>query len=87
MTYDDLLPHEKEMYRDLDLVSKRAPLERDKDGIIRFQSNWAVVWMVRQISLNDLWMASRNGHQDQELRQVYRMMGYSLCGFMDIFCQ
>lgn len=87
MTYRNLSPKLRQDYADLDLISKDYPLEWDV-GVIRFKKNWAVAWLTRQVSLNDLARAHDTGNWPlEDMMMVYRMMGYSLCGFMDIFSE
>lgn len=85
MTYANLGKKTREDYEDLDEISKSYPLEWD-GNVIRFKANRAVKYAVDHINLNDLFKeARRNDWPEEELKMFYRMMGYSLCGFMDVF--
>lgn len=85
MTYADLPEKTRKDYEDLDEISKSYPLEWD-GKVLRFKANRAVKFAVDQINLNDLWReAQRNDWPPEELKIFYRMMGYSLCGFMEVF--
>ena len=70
----------------------------DNRGVLRYKTNKVVRHLIDNTDLNELWAhLYRNGHitQDDEctkggpwledMKEVYRMMGYSLCGFADIF--
>jgi hypothetical protein len=85
MNYYDLAPKQKADYELLDDASRAHPLEV-KDGVLRFVSNRAVRYAVDRIDLNDMAKeANRNEWPLEDLMTFYRMMGYSLCGFLDIF--
>jgi hypothetical protein len=85
MTYRDLDHELRTAYFDLDEESKRYPLEWD-GNVIRFKANAAVRWVSRKIDLNALSIASQDADWPiQDVMTFYRMMGYSLSGFMDIF--
>lgn len=86
MTYRDLTVKEREDYSDLDEESKQAPLERSSDGVLRFVPSRPIQFAASRISLNDMWVeAQRNRWPDADMRRFYRGMGYSLCGFSEIF--
>lgn len=93
MTYQNLDRKTREGYEDLDEISKRYPLIFDGDGVLRFQQNRAVRFAADVLTheehgrnLNCMWIQAQREHWPMEdLRQFYREMGYSLCGFMDIF--
>ena len=85
LTFYNLPPDVQEAYAGLDDASKQYPLEMD-GKVIRFKANLPVKFCVDHINLNDLWKeASRNDWPGEDLRQFYREMGYSLCGFLEIF--
>ena len=85
MTYHDLSPELQEAYADLDDESKSAPLEW-RDGVLRFKSNAAVRYALDHTNLSDMWIdASRNEWPREDIMSLYRQMGYSLCGFCDVF--
>ena len=85
LTYKDLPRETKKTYARLDHVSKQYPLEFI-DGVLRFKRNVAIQYCIDHISLNDMWVeSSRNRWPITDLMTIYRMMGYSLCGFMEIF--
>ena len=86
MTYKDLTVKERADYFDLDIESKNAPLERDAEGVLRFVPSRPIQFAASRISLNDMWLeAGRNRWPDADMRRFYRGMGYSLCGFSEIF--
>ncbi len=86
MKFTDLDTKTQETYADLDEQSKRYPIELDASGVLRFKRNRAVVYAVDHCNLNDLWIeAQRNDWAESDLKALYRMMGYSLCGFLEIF--
>lgn len=89
MTYADLPADVQAVYADLDDVSKAYPIERfdglSRNGSYRFVPNKAVVWAITRVNLNDLWQAARSYISDDDMMQVYREMGYTLCGFVEIF--
>ena len=87
MTYHDLPKELQESYADLDEESKQAPLTW-RDGVIRFAENIAVRYAVDHCNLNDMWMEGiRNEWPIQDVMRLYRQMGYSLCGFMEVFTE
>jgi hypothetical protein len=87
MTYSDLKGKAKADYADLDEISKAYPLEWT-GPVIRFKQNCAVAWLIDNASLNSLGRAYSIGNWPlEDMMQVYRMMGYSLCGFQEIFAQ
>jgi hypothetical protein len=85
MTYRDLDKPLRKSYRDLDRESKRAPLEWD-GKVLRFKKTPAVSWAVDRIDINGLWVAAQvEGWPIRDLMSLYRHIGYSLSGFMDVF--
>lgn len=67
-----------------------------EDGVRRFKRNWAVSLMAdaasrgRKFDLNDLWMiydSCKSKERLEQLKDFYRMLGYSVCGFHEIFDQ
>jgi hypothetical protein len=94
MNYYDLPPDLQEEYADLDEASKRYPLEfTDKARSLRFKQNKAVRFAMdalchSRVNLNHLCIAAqREGWPLEDVRMFYRMSGYSLCGFLEIFIQ
>jgi hypothetical protein len=61
---------------------KSFPTVIDEQGVQRFKMNAAVRWCVDHVSLNALWIA---GLPKNDVRALYRMMGYSVCGYADVF--
>lgn len=54
------------------------------DGVQRFPTNRAVRWLINKYEpLNELWRTY--GPVDDDLRELYRLIGYSVCGYGDIF--
>ena len=88
MTYNDLRPGLREAYKNLDRAAKKALLELD-GNVLRFKGNKCVQFYVlrsKNPSLNDLIVAAKEGGWPKShLRKFYRMMGYSLDGYLDIF--
>lgn len=67
-----------------------------EDGVRRYKRNWAVSLMAdaamhgRKFDLNDLWRIyahTKNPERLQQLKDFYKMLGYSVCGFHDVFDQ
>lgn len=57
------------------------------DGILRYKENPVIRWMADHCNLNELWIAHTNdgvGTREQ-MKQMYRDIGYSLGGFVEIF--
>jgi hypothetical protein len=98
MTWYDLSPEWQEGYKDLDENSKRYPLKWFNDAI-RFKPNVIVRFLIDKLTedkprfhgdgrfdLNNLWNVAYKEHWPvEDMRQVYRMMGYSLSGFLEVF--
>jgi hypothetical protein len=85
MTYYDLSEDIRAAYADLDAISKNYPLEMD-GVVLRFRKNRAVCFMAYSANLNDLLVMAY--HQEwpiEDVRMLYRMMGYSLGGFCELF--
>ena len=56
------------------------------DNVIRFRSSSLQYWLKEHVSLNDLWIEYANKRfTKEEVMQFYRDIGYSLCGFTEIF--
>lgn len=93
MTYYDLPADLQETYADLDEESKRYPLEfTDQCRVLRFKRNKAVGFAMdvlccaRDLNLNSLCIAAQRERWPlEDLRMFYRMSGYSLCGFLEVF--
>jgi len=93
MTYKDLTPREQKFWANLDSVSKAYPLVRDRRGVLRFESLPVVALLAEYYAsrseghnLNQLWLEAECNHWPVEsVRILYRMMGYSLTGFVEIF--
>ncbi len=65
------------------------PLVMD-EGVLRFKPNPVVRQIIdRHVNLNDLWIAlAQTSHKRSVqlgLRALYRDMGYSLSGYMEVF--
>jgi hypothetical protein len=89
MTYKDLTPELQEAYSSLDKNAKKALLVWDGD-VLRFKANECVRYYVGLpfTSLNDMWaVAIGKGWPRSDLRKFYRMMGYSLSGYLDVFAK
>jgi hypothetical protein len=92
MTYFDLKLKDQTVYKDLDAVAKTHPLILDENGnftVLRFKPNRAVQLIMEYTNhqlLNRLAIAVQNGQcPESDLRALYRQMGYSLCGYLDVF--
>jgi hypothetical protein len=60
---------------------------QDTRRIVRWKANSVVRVMIdKYVNLNDLWVDFQVGKMPvEDMATVYRMMGYSLCGFVEIF--
>lgn len=58
-----------------------------EDKVVRWKGNDVVRLMIdKYIDLNQLWADFyRSDLSIEDMATVYRMMGYSLCGFLEIF--
>jgi hypothetical protein len=83
--FKDLSNAKQDEFSDLDEESKQTPLEWD-GSVIRFRGNLPMQYVLSHININDLWdEAIRNKWPIKEMMRFYRMLGYSLCGFMEVF--
>jgi len=62
----------------------------DDQGTQRFPENKVVRLLydaasLRGYNLNDLAIAIRDRHHDDDWRAFYRFLGYSVCGYADVF--
>ena len=59
----------------------------DTRRVVRWKANSVVRVMIdKYVNLNDLWVDFQIGKMPvEDMATVYRMMGYSLCGFVEIF--
>ena len=56
----------------------------DEHGTQRFPSNAAIRWIFNHtMVLNDL--RANYPQVDDDLRELYRLMGYSICGYEEVF--
>jgi len=60
---------------------------QDTRRIVRWKANSVVRVMIdKYVDLNDLWVDFQVGTMPvEDMATVYRMMGYSLCGFVEVF--
>ncbi len=59
---------------------------RDDSGVLRHPPKPLMRWLADHVDLNALWIAWQKGALSLvELQAFYRDMGYSLCGFEDLF--
>jgi hypothetical protein len=89
MTYKDLTPELQEAYSSLDKNAKKALLVWDGD-VLRFKANRCVKYYIdsNEGLLNNMWAAARKHKWPKShLRKFYRMMGYSLSGYLDVFAR
>jgi hypothetical protein len=83
-----------------DVVTTNHPIvetpESSNGRVLRFKRDPMVRWIVDvalngsgRLTLNDLWVAKESDFggkwSRRKLKQFYRDMGYSLCGFMEMF--
>lgn len=72
-------------YGDLLALFPHHPIERVK-GIVRWQVNPLMRWISERIDLNEMCVAAqRNQFSADDYMKFYRDMGYSLCGFLEVF--
>ena len=63
---------------------------KDEDGNLRYKANRVVVFLYRTkgVDLNVVWQAYTNGAFSlEEMMEFYRLIGYSLEGFEEIWHQ
>ena len=55
--------------------------------VVRWKRNDVVVVMIdKYVDLNSLWIDFTKGNMPiEDMATVYRLMGYSLCGFIEVF--
>jgi len=74
-----------ECYNDHLLLSAH-PIVMTDIGTIRYKTNNAIRWCCDHIDLNEMCIAFNYGaFTEEEYMQFYRDIGYSLCGFEEIF--
>jgi hypothetical protein len=66
----------------VEVSGKRYPTIIDDHGVQRFRTNKAVKFAIDAIDMNVLWMSNP---PKNHLREMYRMIGYSVCGYAEIF--
>jgi hypothetical protein len=58
------------------------------EGVKRFKKNKIVSYLLDtgNTDLNKLWVMQQNGKFSMEdMEQLYQLIGYSVCGFEDVF--
>ena len=56
------------------------------DGVVRFRRKPLARWLADNVNLNQMWVAFHEGAFDvAALMQFYQDMGYSICGFCEVF--
>ncbi len=62
----------------------KQPIIHDDKGVVRFQSNKVVTWLLDagRINLNEIGLLS---FPIEDLMQFYMLIGYSVSGFGEIF--
>jgi hypothetical protein len=66
------------------------PIYEDDNGVYRFKRNKALWWAFESgmLDLNKLWVAFVNhGFPLEDMMQIWRMLGYSLGGFEEVFAE
>lgn len=86
---------DKELWLDCGEDARGHGLEYDSRGILRFQADPVIqkIWELGQVDLNQLWKSLDLSYAGEypvskyrrSLRKFYRDMGYTLCGYMEIF--
>ena len=80
---------ENEAYREiLDAESHHDHDIHEDNGIIRWVEDRTVRELVDIIGMNHLWeMFYKNGYTENSefVRKIYRDIGYSLCGYWEVF--
>lgn len=75
----------KKDYLDHVLISDH-PIIEDKNGIFRYKAKPMMIWLCDQIDLNVMWRQFQYGtFSRDEFMQFYRDIGYSLCGFEEVW--
>ena len=60
----------------------------DEQGTLRWKSDPSVLALLGRVNLNDIWIAFHHmglTKNSEEVRKLYRDMGYSLSGYWEIF--
>lgn len=57
----------------------------DENGVLRWKVNKAVRWLLELQDYQPLNRLSLAGIPEQDRRELYRLMGYSISGYMEIF--
>jgi len=93
---DKKVPHDDpvlvEHYKDILQLFPQAEIIRDKDETLRFRRNKVIDYVVQcshDIPLIDLNQIGRLYHSGlfsvHDVMEYYMLMGYSLCGFEEVF--
>jgi hypothetical protein len=62
------------------------PIIEDRDGVYRYEEKPITRWLCSQVNLNQMAIAYQGGQfSTAEFMQFYREIGYSLCGFEEIW--
>ncbi len=86
--FNDLDPVIRNNFKFLDYKSRKYPLEINQNGVICFKSNKLLSRIFLRSDLDYLWDDLKKGLINKdELMELYRLCGYSLEGFIEIFCQ
>lgn len=79
----------REEYGDLLDRYPNHPVVIDPRGsgrVLRWKANPVVKWLTGRAGINEMWEAFYGRNLPvEDLATVYRMMGYSLCGFIEVF--
>lgn len=57
----------------------------DPHGVIRFKPERLGQWIADTISLNRMVMECRSARDGALRQRIYKDMGYSLCGYLEVF--
>lgn len=64
------------------------PVVKDEMGTLRWQEDPTVRDIINRTNLNDIWMLFHHmglTKNSEEVRKLYRDMGYSLSGYWEVF--
>lgn len=68
----------------------KYPLIKDAASVVRFRAQPVVRWLLGRAEsgvktdMNDICLA---GFEQEDLMEFYRLIGYSIAGFEEVFCE